>query len=212
LPHYLTIRRRQAGPGQCPPDLPPDHSAELPSSRSRRGFTLIELILVMALIVIVVGVSFPMLQNFFRGRSVDSEVRRFLTLTRHGQSRAASEGIPMVLWVDARERTYGLQAEAGYLENDGKAVEYEIGEDLTLEVTLPPVTTLTSQRARTVLQAGNLPAIRFLPDGSVAETSPDSVRFEETRLGRDSSVWVAQAPTLHGYEIRHDQPFSNGRR
>jgi Tfp pilus assembly protein FimT len=166
----------------------------------------------MALIVIVVGVSFPMLQNFFRGRSVDSEVRRFLTLTRHGQSRAASEGIPMVLWVDARERTYGLQAEAGYLENDAKAVEYEIGEDLTLEVTLPPVTTLTSQRARTVLQAGNLPAIRFLPDGSVAETSPDSVRFEETRLGRDSSVWVAQRRHCTGMRYVMINQFSNGRR
>src|SRR6266850_7624427 len=71
------------------------------------GFTLIELILVMSLLIIAVGLSFPALQDFFRGRGLDSEARRFLSLVRYGQSRAVSEGIPMLLWVDAREGTYG---------------------------------------------------------------------------------------------------------
>src|SRR5262245_32345834 len=89
--------------------------------RHRRAFTLIELILVMALLMIVAAVSFPSLRNFFQGRSLDSEARRFLSLTRYAQSRAISEGIPMVLWLDAREGTYGLQAETGYLDIDSKA-------------------------------------------------------------------------------------------
>src|SRR5437667_3469223 len=63
----------------------------------RRAFTLIELILVMALLVIVMAVSAPALSNFFRGRTLDSEARCFMSLTRYGQSRAVSEGIPMVL-------------------------------------------------------------------------------------------------------------------
>ena len=166
----------------------------------------------MTLLMIVVGVSYPSLQNFFRGRSLDSEVRRFLSLTRHAQSRAASEGIPMVIWLDAQERTYGLQAEAGYLDNDPKAIEYELAEDLVMEASQPPVNALISQRNRQALQARNLPTIRFGPDGSVLETSPESVRFEESRIGRDSAIWVAQSATRHGYEIRNDEPAINGRR
>src|SRR5262245_26935387 len=89
-------------------------------NRKSKAFTLIELILVMALLLIVAGVTFPSLRNFFQGRSLDSEARRFLSLTRYAQSRAISEGMPMVLWLDAREGTYGLQAETGYVDSDNK--------------------------------------------------------------------------------------------
>src|SRR5262245_30883815 len=53
----------------------------------RSAFTLIELILVMAMLLIVLGVAFPSLKGFFQGRNIDSEARRFLSLTRYGQSR-----------------------------------------------------------------------------------------------------------------------------
>ncbi|MCX6930914.1 MAG: prepilin-type N-terminal cleavage/methylation domain-containing protein, partial [Verrucomicrobia bacterium] len=63
------------------------------------AFTLIELILVMALLTIVISLTAPSLSKFFRGRTLDSEARRLLALTRSGQSRAVSEGMPMDLWV-----------------------------------------------------------------------------------------------------------------
>ena len=66
------------------------------STPRRAGFTLLELILVMATLAIVLSVAAPSLARFFRGRSLDSEARRFLTLTRYGQSRAVAEGEPMV--------------------------------------------------------------------------------------------------------------------
>src|SRR5215208_532805 len=65
------------------------------SAGVRSGFTLIELILVLGLLLIVAGISYPTLKNFFRGRALDSEARRFLSLTRYAQSRAAAEGLPM---------------------------------------------------------------------------------------------------------------------
>src|SRR6266436_2034312 len=92
--------------------------------RAADGFTLIELMLVLALLLIVIGVAFPSLQHFFRGRNLDSEARRFLSLTRYGQSRAVSEGVPMVLWIDARQNTYGLQAQTGYTETDTNMVQF----------------------------------------------------------------------------------------
>src|SRR5213080_192627 len=58
-----------------------------------RAFTLIELILVMALLSIVLAVSAPALSSFFRGRNIDAEGRRLVSLIRYGQGRAVSEGV-----------------------------------------------------------------------------------------------------------------------
>ena len=57
----------------------------------------------MALLTMVISLTAPSLSRFFRGRTLDSEARRLLALTRSGQSRAVSEGMPMDLWVDADE-------------------------------------------------------------------------------------------------------------
>jgi prepilin-type N-terminal cleavage/methylation domain-containing protein len=181
---------------------------------SHRAFTLIELILVMALLVIIVSVTFPSLQNFFRGRNLDSEARRFLSLARYGQSRAASEGVPMVLWIDAGEGTYGLQAEAGYLEQDGKAVEFEVDDGLVVQVATPLIHPQLSQRgsdsstsALAAAQAARLPALRFSPDGFLNGTNPEYVQFQETRGSQPSTLWVALAPNRLGYEIVDQQPL-----
>src|ERR1035441_8861833 len=81
------------------------------TDQARRAFTLIELILVMALLTIVISLTAPKLSRFFHGRTLDSEARRLLALTRSGQSRAVSEGVPMDLWVDAELGMFGLEAE-----------------------------------------------------------------------------------------------------
>src|ERR1039458_8859603 len=74
--------------------------------RRAAAFTLIELILVMAILIMAVSLS-----HFFRGRTLNSEARQLLALTRNGQSRAVSEGLPMDLWLDVEQGTFGLGAE-----------------------------------------------------------------------------------------------------
>src|SRR5882672_515047 len=90
------------------------------------AFTLIELILVMALLSIVLAVSAPALSGFFNGRTIDSEARRLVSLTRYGQSRAVSEGVPTILWIDARKNTYGLRTQTGYTDNDTNTVQFTL--------------------------------------------------------------------------------------
>jgi type II secretion system protein H len=164
-----------------------------------RGFTLIELILVMALLTIVLSVGAPALARFFRGRTLDSEARRFLSLTRYGQSRAVSEGVPMVLWIDAEQGLYGLEAEVGYLDEDRKAVEFMLHEDLLVEVEQAEVRPLSSQWNRPTRRADSLPEIRFTPDGFISETSPDAVLIRE---GEERAVWIAQSRNRLHYEIQ----------
>lgn len=138
------------------------------------AFTLVELLLVMALLTIVIGLSAPSLSRFFRGRTLEMEAGRLLALTRYGQSRAVSTGVPMVLWIDRAEGTYGLREEMGFypgvrqmrepetgqnLFSDEKSWEYRLAKNLRFELD-------ASERL-----TNGVASIRFAPDGSIDETS-----------------------------------------
>jgi len=192
------------------PGLPPFPHTSRITHRASSAFTLIELILVMALLTIVISLTAPSLSRFFHGRTLDSEARRLLALTRSGQSRAVSEGVPMDLWLNTDEGTFGLEAEPSFESSDPKAVEFETDSRLKIEVvarTAPaPDATMnrmrqasTASAPRVVLAHANLPTIRFLPDGSIGETSPQKLRI----IGADgNSLWLAQSSDGMSYEIR----------
>src|ERR1035437_4145222 len=119
---------------RLPTGQPGSGRAARSAHRARRGFTLIELILVMALLTVVISLTAPRLSRFFHGRRLDSEARRLLALTRSGQSRAVSEGIPMDLWVDTEQGRFGLEAEPSYDTTDPQAVDFTLDGGLELEV------------------------------------------------------------------------------
>jgi prepilin-type N-terminal cleavage/methylation domain-containing protein len=186
----------------------------LAASRSAAGFTLIELILVMAILTMAVSLTAPTLSNFFRGRALDAEARRLLAMTHGGQNRAVSEGIPMNLWIDADKKLVGLDAEPSYETVDPKAVEFEMDGGLQIEVSkaapaIPVVTRLAPGQAastasvpRSSLTHPSLPTIRFLPDGTIGDNSPQKIRLS----GRDgASLWLAQTADKLSYEIRHTE-------
>ena len=157
----------------------------------RRAFTLIELILVMAILVIVIGVALPSLKNFFRGRNIESESRRLLELTRYGQSRAVSEGVPMVLWINARDGTYGLNEQAGYTDGDTRAVSYNVDKDLSISV--------VQGKMKKVIR-GAYPSIYFLPEGVVGANSLEAVCLQDEK---GQPVWLVESASGLGYEIRY---------
>ena len=200
----MTLRTGQPGNGR----------AARFAVRARHGFTLIELILVMALLTIVISLTAPKLSRFFHGRTLDSEARRLLALTRSGQSRAVSEGLPMDLWVDAEQGTFGLEAEPSYETSDPKAVDFALDGGLRLEVVHKTVVTPAKimnsmnpgQQAtiasvpRVNLVHANLPTIRFLPDGCIGEASPQLLHLTSSDSG---SLWLAQSRDGLTYEIRN---------
>ncbi len=155
------------------------------------AFTLIELILVMAILTMVIALVTPKLSRFFEGRSLDSETGRLVSLTRYAQSRAASEGIPMLLWINPRAGSYGLQQEPGYTDADLKAAEYGIGEGLKLDVAKgsPPSRT-----------AGKPYAIHFSPDGTISPTSVKSIFLGEEG---GAGVWIVQSGDRLSYGVQN---------
>lgn len=167
----------------------------------------------MAILTIAVSIAAPRLSDFFRGRSLDLEARRLLALTRQGQSRAISEGIPVELWVDAGEKKYGLEAQPSYEPQDPRAVEFEAHPDLKIEPrydhgsgnagpamrassllspTREAANPLTSRHA-------DLPRFQFLPDGSISDVSPTRLRLE---AGDGAELWLVQTTNRLRYELR----------
>ena len=163
-------------------------------TRQRRAFTLIELILVLALLVIITSIAAPAMSRFIRGRALDSEARRLAALMHAGQSRAVAEGAPMLLWLDEKGGAYGLQAETTGQNGDAKAENLAVDSTLQLAVqnigaSSPPL-------------FNNLPAIKFLADGTVDESSPPTVQLQDS-AGFARSLVLGK--TRMGYEIAADK-------
>jgi type II secretion system protein H len=157
---------------------------------TRKAFTLIELILVLALLVIITSIALPTMAKFIRGRALGSESARILALMHAAQSRAVSEGTPMMFWVDAPRGGYGVEAETSGKDGDAKA------EDLTLDATLKIAVVNAGTGTPTTFK--NLPAIKFLPDGTVDENSPPSLQLTD---GDGFARWLNELKSRTGYEI-----------
>jgi prepilin-type N-terminal cleavage/methylation domain-containing protein len=183
-------------------------------ARALRAFTLIELIAVMAILTITFSIAAPALSNFFRGRTIESEARRLLSLTREGQSRAVSEGVPMDLWVDTAKSAYGLCAEPSYEPQDAKAetISLESGVEIEMvSLTGKSITAAVSANSSLSSALGgtmstpplvsahpDLPTIRFLPDGTISDTSPEMLRLTK----ENETLFIVQSLSRMYYEIR----------
>lgn len=158
--------------------------------RTKWGFTLIELILVLALLVIFTSIAVPPMAKFIRGRALDSETRRLMALLHAAQSRAVSEGAPMLLWIDEKGGAYGVSAETSGQNGDAKA------ENLTLDSAVQLAVQNLGTGAQTTFN--NLPAIKFLPDGTIDETSPQTLQLVDVDgFGRQ----LLENKTRTGYDV-----------
>jgi type II secretion system protein H len=162
-----------------------------PVTRHTSAFTLVELLLVLSLLVIITTMVAPAMSNFIRAKAVDAEARRLFALMHAAQSRAVSEGMPMMLWVDEKSGAYGLIAETPPKGGDPKA------ENLTVDQNVQIAVLTSGKTAVTTFQ--NLPAIRFLADGSIDENSPQTLRLMDAK---GNALWLVEASNRMGYEIR----------
>jgi len=161
------------------------------NSFRRDAFTLIELILVLGLLVIITSFAAPGVANFIRGRALDSEARRMAALMHAAQSRAVSEGLPMLVWVDEKQNHYGLVAETTAKTGDLKAEDLWVDSNLQIAV--------LNVGAGAATTYNNLPAIRFLADGTVDEKSPQALKLTDSS---GFSRWLMESRGRTGYEIQ----------
>jgi general secretion pathway protein H len=158
------------------------------AGRRRAGLTLIELVLVMAMLAAVLAIALPNLSRFFRGRESQEEVRRFLALTRYGRSVAISKSLVMELWIEPEAGMYGLAPQGSYdiEETDKTHIEFEVADGLSMAVD------------EEMLDEDGLVSILFWPDGSIDEESIESVTIVEDD---DHEVVIAQTEYGFGYAV-----------
>jgi prepilin-type N-terminal cleavage/methylation domain-containing protein len=168
------------------------------SRPGRNAFTLIELVLVLSLLVVAVSMVAPKMSNFIRGRALDTEARRLQALAHVGQSRAVSEGLPMVLWFDQANLQYGLEQETPPDQNgDPDAEKLPLAEQVQVQVVNGSGSGSGSGSGPTTFK--NLPAIRFQADGTVDEDSPHVVQLLDAT---GAALWLVELQNRTGYEIR----------
>ena len=97
---------------------------------SRNGMTLTELLVVIMILVILLGISLPMMRTGLEGRAVREASRQLNTYVQLAKSRAAETGRPVGLWLD----TVTLPAEESFDPN----LPLRYADQLFLAETPPP--------------------------------------------------------------------------
>jgi type II secretion system protein H len=182
--------------------MPGFHHAN-PRVRRERGFTLVELILVMVLLLIVAAMVAPRMSSFFRGRALSSEAQRLLSLTHYAQSRAVAEGVPVLLWIDPRNSRYGIDIQNGHTSAEDRDVTYEADPSVTLEVPTVANAPVSEDDDEKLGLPENLAAIRFTPDGFFDEVSVNKIIL---RQGDEAALELVPTVNRLGYEIKPASP------
>jgi len=185
-------------PGRTAPfmEIGPKNAKSQPCA----AFTLVEMILVMTIMVILLGIVFPSLQGFFRGRNLDNEAQRFISLTRYGQSRAIAEGLPVELWINPKQGSYGLQAVSGYSETQTNPMNFNLDQSVQISFSAPSSVLIRSNYwTQAKAQFGAVTKIRFQPDGFISDSSPEKIFL---RQGTGSQILIAETPSHLRYDIQ----------
>ncbi len=156
------------------------------------GFTLVELVLVMALLAVITAIAAPSLSGTLRQRQLADEARRFLACTEYARDEALSQGIPMVLWIAPDTGRFGVQPKTGYPGDNQRSREFQLRADVHLE--------LPSSES----PANADPSIEFACEGGPAPGSLPWIRFVDRYA---AVLLVALTPDGLGYEISRDPPL-----
>jgi general secretion pathway protein H len=148
------------------------------SDRGIRGFTLLELILVMLILCISMAVVAPSLRGFLQGAKSRDGALQVLALTRWARAQAASTARVHCLRFDPQAETFhlevmGFQGYEPVLSGFGRI--FTLPEGCLVSVTVAP---------------GSQPnCIRFYPNGRT-----DGLRILMTGPGTEEAQLVAPSP------------------
>lgn len=153
----------------------------------------------MVLLLIVASMVAPRMSSFFRGRALNAEARRMLSVLQYAQSRAVAEGVPVLFWVDPANAAYGIEVPTGHTGEDRRLPSFTAEPTLTLEPVTGTDTLVSEQDDERLGLPDNLAAIRFNPDGFFEE---GGLRKIMIRQGEEAALEIAPTANRLGYEIR----------
>jgi type IV fimbrial biogenesis protein FimT len=137
----------------------------------RRGFTLLELVIVMLLLCVIAAMAAPSLRGFSEGRKVSTAAAQVESLGQWARTQSITRGVGMRLNVNPADGTYWLTAE----QTGG--IFGTLGEEFGRVFTMPDGVTLEWYGPNPV--DGQFPYIEFLPTGRT--TASATVRLTDKR-------------------------------
>ena len=164
------------------------------------GFTLLEMIAVLAMLAAVVAISAPSLSQFFRTRKAIEEARRFLALTEFARREAISIGVPIQILVDNNFKTILVQREDGYqTERNTLPGPFEIDEAIVYDFEQYPP------------RYGQTYIFTFLADGTLFESCPNSFRIyrEGQENSQDDFYRIARLTGTQQFRILRPDDINN---
>jgi general secretion pathway protein H len=150
----------------------------------RRGFTLLELVLVMVVICTVLAMAAPSLRGFFAGRQTADAAAGLVALTQLARSQAVSEGTPYRLNLDATTGTYRLTVQAG---GAFEALNSEFGRVFSLPQGVQLDLSVDGEDA-------GRSYVSFFPDGS---TEPATITLTGRQGDRVTIRCLSPADSFH---------------
>lgn len=179
--------------------------------RTRAGFTLVELLLVMALLATVLAYAAPVLSRFTSRRSLEHEARRLLAVIREAQNEAVSEGRARAVWLDPGQQRYGLEPtpESGQpaaLPDPSNGLL--TGDRFALHVLNRNVRLLIGDGLTGTL--ATVVRLVFLPDGTMEEGAPEVLGLEEVEVTGRAPARLYLTKTENGltYEILNERDYA----
>jgi type II secretion system protein H len=83
-----------------------------------RGFSLLELIVVLVVLGIFLGMVVPMFRSSLASMRGDSAVREFISLLKYAQERAVSDGVEYRFYLNHQEGTYWVARQTNDLSKE----------------------------------------------------------------------------------------------
>ena len=136
-------------------------------------FTLFEIIVVLALLALILGITAPSLAGFTKSRAVNEEARRFIAATRYAASEAASRGERITMTILTEDGRYELVSETGALDS-GINQNFTLTDGIVIELGMADGQSVTTT------------TIGFTPTGLIESDQVEQIRlrnrFDESLL------------------------------
>jgi type II secretion system protein H len=164
----------------------PLHQPTTPPPHPRRAFTLIELILVLAILAILVAVAIPSFEGTAKKGGGKECAGQLMALARYAHSQAIADGVSYRLNIDAAGRRYFLTRQGDgpdfvllgeeigrdHLFPEGVTVEWDATYLLQQQQQLSQAT----GQVQPAVDAGAVPYVEFHPSG---RTDPAALRITD---------------------------------
>ena len=124
------------------------------------AFTLLELVLVLAILAIIAGLAAPSLRGFATGRKAVNTATQLVTLTHWAHSQAKADGITYLLNLNTTANTFWLTTQDAAVAANSQRIQSDMGQLFHL----PEGVRLESDAA-TDPTANGVSIIHFFPNG-----------------------------------------------